>query len=184
MPALNKTLQAPVPALKPETRFRRTTVKRETDMATEEGIVFKINTPGKAWVRTTRSSACESCSSRHACQGEASGKEMEVEAINTADARVGDHILLNFKTTSLLKATFLLYIFPILAMLAGALLGQHIAQTRGSDPSAMAALFAFLFFGLAFVVIRIAGRRLAKDNSYRPEILKIRNPHLMGPSDD
>jgi len=147
-------------------------------MATEEGIVFKINAPGTAWVKTMRSSACESCSSRHACQGEGAGQEMEVEAINTADARVGDRILLSIKTASLLKATFLLYIFPILAMLAGALLGQSVAEMRGSDPSAMAALFAFVFFGLAFGVIRLAGRRLASNSSYKPEIIKIRNPRL------
>lgn len=146
-------------------------------MATEEGIVFKIGAPGTAWVKTTRSSACKSCTSRDACQGEGSGKEMEVEAINTADARVGDLIVLNIKTAPLLKATFLLYIFPILAMLAGALLGQSVATMRGSDPSAMAALFAFLFFGLAFVIIRVTGRRLAKDDSYRPEIIRVRNPH-------
>lgn len=152
-------------------------------MATEEGIVFKIGNPGKAWIRTTRSSSCESCSSRHSCQGEGSGKEMEVEAINTADARVGDQVVLNIKTASLLKATFLLYMFPILAMLAGALLGQWVAQQRGSDPSTMAALFAFLFFGLAFVVIRVTGRHLAKDNNYRPEIIKIRNRRPTSPDE-
>ena len=36
----------------------------------------------------------------------AGGKEMEVEAINTADARVGDRIVLNIKTGSLLKRRF------------------------------------------------------------------------------
>jgi hypothetical protein len=60
---------------------------------------------------------------------------MEVEAINTARARVGDRIVLNIQTGSLLKATFLLYVFPILAMIAGAVLGQTVAGMRGSDPS-------------------------------------------------
>lgn len=151
-------------------------------MASEEGVVFKMGTPGAgtAWVKTTRSSACESCSSRHACQGEVGGgddMEMEVEAINTVAARVGDRILLNIKTASLLKATFLLYVFPILAMIAGAMLGQSVAEMRGSDPSAMAALFGFLFFGLAFIVIRVTGRKLSKDSDYKPEIIKIRGHH-------
>lgn len=145
-------------------------------MATEEGIVFKTGDPGSgtAWVKTVRSSACDSCSSRHACQAGGGGKEMEVEAINTVNARVGDRIVLNIKTTSLLKATFLLYVFPVLALIAGALLGQWVAGLRGSDSSAMAALFGFLFFGLAFIVIRITGRYLSKDASYKPEIIKIR----------
>ncbi|HSO20180.1 MAG TPA: SoxR reducing system RseC family protein, partial [Desulfosarcina sp.] len=54
-----------------------------------------MGAPGSrtAWVKTTRSSACESCSSRDACQAGGGGQEMEVEAINTADARVGDRIV-------------------------------------------------------------------------------------------
>lgn len=145
-------------------------------MATEEGIVFKLGAPGAgtAWVKTTRSSACESCSSRNACHADGGGKEMEVEAINTANARVGDRIVLNIKTSSLLKATFLLYVFPILAMIAGALVGQTVAGIRGADPSGFAALFGFLFFGLAFIAIRIIGKLLSKDASYKPEIIKIR----------
>lgn len=145
-------------------------------MATEEGVVFKMGAPGAgtAWVKTTRSSACEGCSTRHACHAEGGGKEMEVEAINAADARVGDRIVLNINTASLLKATFLLYVFPILAMIAGAVLGQAVAVMRGMDPSGLSALFGFLFFGLAFIFIRITGRRLSKNASYQPEITKIR----------
>jgi sigma-E factor negative regulatory protein RseC len=145
-------------------------------MASEEGIVFKLGDAGAgtAWVRTTRSSACAACSSRDVCHAEGGGQEMEVEAINTAQANVGDRILLNIKTSSLLKATFLLYVFPILAMIAGALVGQSVAGMRGADPSGLSALFGFLFFGLAFVAIRIVGRFLSKDASYRPEIVKIR----------
>ncbi len=128
---------------------------------------------GTAWVRTTRSSACASCSSKDACQG-GGGKEMEVEAINSADAQVGDRIVLNIQTASLLKATFLLYVFPILALIAGAVLGQAVGVMRGADPSGLSALFGFLFFGVAFIVIRITGRRLSTNASYQPEIIKIR----------
>ncbi len=155
-------------------------------MATEEGIVFKMGRPGAAgtaWVRTTRSSACKSCTARGACHAEDSGgKEMEVEALNTVQASVGDRIVLNIRTAALLKATFLLYIFPVLAMIAGAMLGQSVAVMRGSDPSGLAALFAFLAFGLAFLVIRITGRFMAKDASYRPEIIKIRR-HFPPPAE-
>ncbi|HSO21206.1 MAG TPA: SoxR reducing system RseC family protein [Desulfosarcina sp.] len=145
-------------------------------MATEEGIVFKMGAPGSgtAGVKTTRSSACESCSSRDACQAGGGGQEMEVEAINTADARVGDRIVLNIKTASLLKATFVWYVFPVLAMIAGALVGQTVGVLRGGDPSAASALFAFVSFGLAFLAIRVTGRRLSQNADYTPEIIKVR----------
>jgi sigma-E factor negative regulatory protein RseC len=149
-------------------------------MATEEGIVFKMGsaTAGTAWVKTTRSSACASCASKDACQADGGGKEVEVEAINTAHAQVGDRIVLSIQTAALLKATFLLYVFPILAMIGGALLGQRVAVMRGNDPSGLSALFGFLFFGLAFVVIRITGRRLSTNASYKPEIIKVRGHQL------
>ncbi len=145
-------------------------------MAIEEGIVFKMGASGNgtAWVKTTRSSACASCSSRDACHGDGESKEMEVEAINSVNARVGDRIVLNVKTAYLLKVTFLLYVFPILAMIAGAILGQRIAMDKGMDPSGLSALLGFAFFGFAFVIIRAAGRRLSKDTNYKPEIIKIR----------
>ena len=153
-------------------------------MATEEGIVFKMGAlgAGTAWVKTMRSSACESCSSRNACHGESGTKEMEVEAINTADARVGDRIVLSIETASLLKATFLLYVFPVLAMIAGAFIGQTVAVMQGLDPSGVSALVGCLFFGLAFVIIRITGRHLAKNAHYKPEIIKIRQ-HQPLPAD-
>lgn len=146
-------------------------------MAIEEGIVFKLGDPGAgtAWVKTMRSSACASCSSRDACNMDSGGgKEMEVEAMNLANAKVGDRIVLNVKTTALLKATFLLYVFPILAMIAGALLGQTMAGMRGGDPSVWAALTGFLFFGLAFLIIRFADRCLSGNTSYKPVIIKVR----------
>jgi sigma-E factor negative regulatory protein RseC len=145
-------------------------------MATEEGIVFKMGATGSgtAWVRTSRSSSCESCASRHACHADKSGQEMEVEAVNTAGARLGDRIVLSINANSLLKATFLLYVFPILAMIAGAVLGQMVGLLRGADPSGLSALFGLLFFGLAFVLIRLVGRRLSNDTRYQPQIIKIR----------
>ena len=151
-------------------------------MAIEEGIVFKLGEAGAgtAWVRTTRSSACASCSSRDSCHLEGDGGagiEMTVEALNLANAKVGDRIVLNIKTANLLKATFLLYVFPILAMIAGALLGQTMAGSRGGDPSSWAALTGFLFFGLAFIIIRLADRRLSSNANYKPVIVKVR-PHL------
>ena len=89
-------------------------------MAIEQGVVVRLGTDGSrtAWVKTERSSACESCASRESCNPGADGKAQEVEAINAADARVGDRIQVVIGTGAMLKATFLLYLFPIICMLA------------------------------------------------------------------
>ena len=57
-------------------------------MATEKGVVTKLES-NAAWVTTTRTEACESCAAKGSCRTLGGGKEMEVEAINLAGARVG-----------------------------------------------------------------------------------------------
>jgi len=67
----------------------------------------------------------------------------------------------------------LLYLFPILTMMAGAFIGQQLATTFHLDPSFLAAVFGFLFFGLTLVFVRSKGNKLAKRDEYRPKIIRV-----------
>ena len=144
-------------------------------MATEEGIVTKINenTSQTAWVKTSQSSACKSCSSRHSCSQDSQGKEREVEAINLVGAQVGDRIQISIESGSLLKATFLLYIFPVICMLCGGLVGNRLSADIGLAPSPAAALVAAISFVGAMVVVRAGAGRMALKTEYRPKITRI-----------
>jgi sigma-E factor negative regulatory protein RseC len=98
---------------------------------------------------------------------------MEVEAINHAGAQVGQRVVLSFDTSPLLKATFLLYVFPILTMIAGAFVGQNLAPNYNVDPSFMSAIFGFLFFGITILFVRSKGNKLSKKDEYRPKIIRV-----------
>ena len=98
---------------------------------------------------------------------------MEVKAINSAGASVGDRIILSFETASLLKATFLIYVFPIILMIAGAVLGQVLAPFIGFSPSALSVLLGFAFFFSALFIIKARANKMAKKNAYQPKITKI-----------
>jgi sigma-E factor negative regulatory protein RseC len=99
--------------------------------------------------------------------------EMEVEAINHAGAQVGQKVVLSFDTSPLLKATFLLYVFPIIAMIIGAFVGQQLAPNFNVDASFLSAIFGFLFFGLTMLFVRSKGNKLAKKDEYRPKIIRV-----------
>jgi sigma-E factor negative regulatory protein RseC len=101
------------------------------------------------------------------------GKEKEVRALNPAGARVGDRILLGIDTGPFLKATFLLYLFPILCLIAGALSGQWAAGFLALDASTGAAAAGFGCFVAAMSFVRIRGNRLARDARYQPKILRV-----------
>jgi sigma-E factor negative regulatory protein RseC len=144
-------------------------------MATEEGIVIRIGgqSARKAWVKTVQSGACKSCSARHSCNPESMGKEREVEAINMVDAQIGDLIQISIDSGALLKATFLLYVFPIICMLIGGLAG-HVAGLRlGMNPSPTSAAVAVVCFTASLLVVRRRANRMALQMQYRPKITRI-----------
>ena len=141
-------------------------------MATEEGIVIKIDSE-TAWVKTTKTSACKACAARSSCHSLGGAKEMEVEAINRAGAKVGQKVVISFDTSPLLKATFLLYVFPILTMLVGAFIGQQLAPNFNFDASILPAIMGFSFFGLTLLFVRSRGNKLAKKDEYQPKVIRI-----------
>jgi sigma-E factor negative regulatory protein RseC len=141
-------------------------------MATEKGIVIRLE-DSAAWVKTSRSSACEGCSARKGCHITADGQDMEVRAANDIGARVGDRVLVGIASASVLKISFLLYMFPVLLMIAGAAIGQQVAAALGMQGSVPAALGGVACFAVAFGVIRIRSRRLAARKEYQPRIVRV-----------
>jgi sigma-E factor negative regulatory protein RseC len=96
-----------------------------------------------------------------------------VEAINMADAQVGDLIQLAVSTGSVMKAMFLLYLFPILCMLTGGAAGNWMAPRMQINPSVMAAIGAMACFVISLIFVRILGQRMGRDDAYRPKIIRI-----------
>jgi sigma-E factor negative regulatory protein RseC len=143
-------------------------------MATEQGIVIKADTRS-ALVKTIKSGNCAGCSARGSCHTMGGDDVMEVKAINEAGAKVGDRIVLSLKTSSLLKASFLLYVFPILLLIVGAVVGQEMAPKFDFSPSGFSAVMGFAFFFAALLIIKIKANKLARKNEYRPKIVKILN---------
>lgn len=141
-------------------------------MATEEGIVTKTNSH-TAWVTTTKTSACESCAAKSSCTVLGGGKEMEVEAINNAGAKVGEKVVISFESAPLLKATFLLYVLPILFLLVGAFIGDKLAPSFDWDRSICSLMMGLLFFVFSIKFVKSKGNKLAKTDEYRPKITKI-----------
>ncbi|MGD2096522.1 MAG: SoxR reducing system RseC family protein [Desulfobacterales bacterium] len=141
-------------------------------MATEQGIVLQTDSE-TAWVKTTRSGACQGCTARNSCHTLGNSPDMEVKAINIAGAREGDRIVLSFETRSLLKATFLIYVFPIIFLVIGAVFGQMLSSLISVNPSALSVLLGFAFFFAALRIMKVRANKMAAQNAYQPKITKI-----------
>ncbi|MGD8367971.1 MAG: SoxR reducing system RseC family protein [Desulfobacterales bacterium] len=141
-------------------------------MATERGIVTRV-TPTSAWVKTVRSDACAHCEARGSCNVAGDGEEVEVETLNPVGAGIGDRVVLTFETGPFLKASFLLYVFPILMMMVGGFAGQRFGPQFGLGESLSAVIGAFAFLAATFALVRNRANRLARTDAYRPKITRI-----------
>jgi len=145
-------------------------------MITENGIVTQTN-KSTAWVKTIRSGACEACSSKESCGTSHSLKEMIVTVKNTLGVEAGDQVVIGLETKPMLFLTFLLYVFPILLLLTGAIIGDSIAPFLDINKSFCAMVLGFAFFGAAFLFIRKKQDSLTQKEKFKPFLVrKTRNP--------
>jgi sigma-E factor negative regulatory protein RseC len=143
-------------------------------MVTEEGIVQQISAT-KALILINRSSACAGCHSRSACMP-SENKEMTVEAINDINAQVGDRVQVSVPTSSLLKATFLVYFVPVLALITGAITGNNIAPSLQIDPTLASMLCGFFAMGAVFGAVKWFDRGANSKTKYWPRVTRILPP--------
>lgn len=151
-------------------------------MATEEGIIIKVNET-TAMVKTKQMTACESCAEKDTCHSTGGSKKiMEVEAVNTVNAGLGDTVVVSFETSELFKLSFLLYVFPVIVMIIGALAGERVAGNFNGNPSTYSAVMGFSFFFAAMAVVKLMDKKARKTGQYRPEIIKIKKKARSGDS--
>ncbi|MCD6328543.1 SoxR reducing system RseC family protein [bacterium] len=136
-----------------------------TGTIVNKGLVIETN--GElAKVRTKRAEACGMCQARGFCHpfGE---KENYVEVENTIGADVGQEVLLLMQSSSLVSASFVLYLVPLCCVVLGAVSGFHIGRHFGfvsPDAGLLLGVCAGLFASF-WGNRRLAGR-LRRSGSY------------------
>ncbi len=139
-------------------------------MLSEQGIIEKV-TDQKATVRVRRSSDCAHCSSRISC--DISNSDMLVEVSNDLQAKVGDLVEISIPEGTVLKLSVFVYLFPVIALMIGAFLGEFIADFLQSRSSWPAIFLGMIFFGLAFCVLKIFERKKMSGGAYNPKMTHI-----------
>jgi len=139
-------------------------------MAVEHGIVTEV-TPGIAWVKTARNASCEGCASKGSCMSK--GSDMIVRTINAANARVGDRVVVSLKTGAFLRATFLIYLVPVIFLMIGAMAGHVIAGRLGMNPSPVAAMAGLGCLIVSVMLVKRNAGRMADDVAYQPKIVRV-----------
>lgn len=124
----------------------------------ESGTVVALE-GGTARVRLLRRATCDKCGM---C-GMGQRPEVVVEVPNTAGAAPGDEVRLRVEDSSLLRAAFVAYLVPLLALIAGFLLVNRLllaAGVRGRELPAIAG--GFLACALSYLYVRSYDRRTGR----------------------
>jgi sigma-E factor negative regulatory protein RseC len=140
-------------------------------MITETGRVIAVKA-GKAWVRTIRASACESCSARSGCGQRvlataSGGRANQVLVDNHLGAEVGDDVTVAIDESALLSASILVYALPLALLVLGAVLGQQ--WMPAGDAGAITGALAGLASG--FLVARVLQSRPGRQ--YEPQLVRV-----------
>jgi len=130
-----------------------------------------------AWVETERRSSCSSCSAKGCGTGALSSvlgaKVQRMRVSNPVNAEKGDAVVVGIDEGVLLKGSVLVYIMPLVLMLAGGLLGETLAPQWGSDGESMSLLFGLLGLVGGMLWLRLFNRHAADNPRYTAVILRI-----------
>ena len=96
---------------------------------TQDAIVYKCLANGMAEVVVTRTTACGSnCGNCESCIFQS---ELKTLAKNSINARPGQKVIIESKSSRIYKAAMLVYILPMLLMVLGYALGAALSTGEG-----------------------------------------------------
>jgi sigma-E factor negative regulatory protein RseC len=139
----------------------------------EIGIVKEI-IGTKAMVIVERQGGCESCPGGSVCKNMGGG-ESAIEAVNQANARLGDTVRIVFKPYTYIKGAVFVYGIPALMLIIGAIIGkEYISKIfPGMEPDLVSAVSGFGFFIFSFLVMKFILKRYEGKKEYMPVIEEI-----------
>jgi sigma-E factor negative regulatory protein RseC len=141
-------------------------------MEVEKGYVEKTQ-DGWAWIVTYRRDACDHCGQKGFCQMSDGGDKMVVKAKNALGAKIGDEVEIYLSAGKKFKVLFIVYIFPVLGLLSGAILGHSIAPLIGLKREIGTMVFTFLGLFLTFLIIPFFSHRLDTSGQMIPLVSRI-----------
>jgi len=145
----------------------------EVNLMEQFGLVIKT-TNNIATVNLQRHLTCESCGKCGILSG--SGKrDLTVEALNPIQAKSGQRVIVETDDRQILFISFMLYLVPVAALLAGIYLGLAAAARLNlvMNHELFAVLAGLLMMAVIFTLIRLWDRRVKNDPKYKPVIIGL-----------
>lgn len=119
-----------------------------------------------------RGSACSQCHAECACSGEETHNMMRVEARDPIGVRIDQCVQLSIENTSVLRASFVVYMVPLFALISGVLVGEYLGRIFGVD-NLLEIVCGFGALGLSLIIVKVYNNMFQRDIRNQPVITKI-----------
>ncbi|MDO4711362.1 MAG: SoxR reducing system RseC family protein [Peptostreptococcaceae bacterium] len=124
-----------------------------------------------AIVNIKRRSACGSCK---ACEmGKSGQSELNIEVRNTLGAQVGDDVMIEMQTPDILKAAFLVYMIPLLALLGGVTITYFVGKANGKVNEMLMIAVGSVTMLLSLIYVRKRDKELRETQKFEPLMIKV-----------
>jgi len=140
-------------------------------MINERGVVEKI-VHQKAVVKLQRSSGCETCEARGSCHAEGD-KEMRIEVDNELHAREGDYVEVSMPTRSVAKMALVVYLGPVVALLAGAFIGDAVGRSFQFDSPLAPVIGGAVLLAASLLALKGFDRLARSRPEYHPHMTRL-----------
>ena len=131
---------------------------------TQDAIVTRLLPNAMAEVVVTRSTACGSnCGSCESCIFQS---ELKAVARNRINARPGQQVVIESRTSKVFSAAVLVYVMPLVLFVLGFVIATVLGASEG-----LAILVSFLALILAAVILVRQQRRQSEDRQIQFEII-------------
>ena len=132
----------------------------------EQGVVIEIS-GNMAKVKSNRHGDCKNCG---ACPGD-NATVLEVQ--NPLGAKPGQRVVFEIKEENMLKAAFVVYILPIIAILLGSMFGAWLAPQIGQSVRIFQIGGAIVAFVLSLLYIKVFDKSTNNNSKMKPIITRI-----------
>ncbi|MCL2154485.1 MAG: SoxR reducing system RseC family protein [Leptospirales bacterium] len=141
----------------------------------ETGLVKKILN-NRILVECEAVNMCNSCSEQRNCNMSGESKKREIWIDNAADVsidvNINDRILFKFKDSSIIYASVLLYVIPIVFLFLGIIIGYRLHSFFNIDSELSSIIFGSVGLIVSFVFIKIYSILVFNKERFKPIFIK------------
>lgn len=141
-------------------------------MRREEGVITAVE-ENRIEVSCLPQSGCGNCAAKGSCSITDGAKVRKIWIPWAGKGNIGDTVEFEMEERGVVVASVIMYLFPVVTLVAGMILGNRHASSVEMDGDALMALTGFGAMALSLIIIRLSSPLLKRWNAVIPRVHRV-----------